>query len=146
MKEIKHQFFIYRNGALAETLHRCGMPYKLIFGLNLPQISDIAAQTKTRLNNGDCGELSAHEMANKLWSDRDVRESRLLACYLFDSNIMQMEDAIKMATDVRTQEEADILSFRLLRYLSYAQELLDRLRVCGDESGDRVADSLKKFI
>lgn len=34
--EIKKEFFTYRNGMLADTLRRYGMPHKVIFGLEVP--------------------------------------------------------------------------------------------------------------
>ena len=34
-----------RNGIVADTLRKAGSPYRIIFGLNLPQISEIARVT-----------------------------------------------------------------------------------------------------
>ena len=42
LKDIKQQFFTYRNGMLADRLREAGDCHKVIFGLNLPQIVDIA--------------------------------------------------------------------------------------------------------
>ena len=38
MRDIKTQFYALRNGAIAERLRTAGSPYKIIFGLMLPQI------------------------------------------------------------------------------------------------------------
>ena len=109
---IKNQFFAYRNGIVAQTLRDAGDPHPRIFGLQLPQIAAIAR------------EIGFDEVkARQLWADRDCRESRLLACYLFDPETLEEEDAMALATDVITREEADILAWRLLRRLPYASAL-----------------------
>ena len=45
MQLVKRRFFAMRNGIIADTLRSAGSPFKIIFGLNLPQIIDIASQT-----------------------------------------------------------------------------------------------------
>lgn len=116
IKEIKERFFAFRNGIVAQALREAGMPYKVIFGLQLPQIAEIA-----RENGVD------HNLAEALWADRECRESRLLACRLFDKTLVGKEKAIEMANDARTREESDILSFFLLRHFPFAGEIADEL-------------------
>lgn len=106
----------YRNGVIADTLKKAGMPYSLIFGLQLPQLSAIARAVP-----------HSEELADRLWSDKNVRESRLLACYIYPAESLPMEKAIKLASETLTKEETDILCFRLLRNLPYATELLNNL-------------------
>ena len=72
MKDIKKEFFAFRNGITADILRKAGMPYKIIFGLQVPQIAQIARGHKPDM-----------ELADRLWNDTEVRESRLLATYLF---------------------------------------------------------------
>lgn len=118
LKDIKQQFFAYRNGALADTLRKAGMPYGIIFGLNIPQLAAIARQARE-----SAGGEPVAALADELWADRNVRESRLLACYLFDADSLPGQQTLQMMADVQTREEADILAFRLLRYLPYAAQL-----------------------
>lgn len=118
IKEIKHQFMAFRNGIVADTLRRAGMPYKIIFGLQLPQIAGISRQFAPSMT-----------LAEALWADNNLRESRLLACYLFPREQITFSRAIQLANSVQTQEEADILCFRLLRYLPFAQELMEELKL-----------------
>ena len=117
MKEIKHLFFTYRNGAVADTLRRYGIPHKMIFGLDVPAIAGIARGLKP-----------SDELAERLWGDRDVRESRLLATYLFQVENMTEERALALAADVMTREEADMLAFRLLKRLPFAHRLLQIMK------------------
>lgn len=115
LRAIKKEFMAYRNGIVADTLRRAGMTvYDVIFGLNLPQLSTIARSGRP-----------SRQLAEALWQDRKVRESRLLALYIYPSVECGREAAISMMEDVQTREEADILCFRLLRFLPFAGELLD---------------------
>lgn len=116
IKEIKHSFMAFRNGIISDTLRKAGMPYKIIFGLQLPQIAEIARNNDKNL-----------ELADALWQDSGVRESRLLACYLYPLAEVNEDKAYELASSVQTIEEADILSFRLLRNLEFANALANRL-------------------
>lgn len=111
---MRHEFFTYRNGVVADTLKRAGDPHRMIFGLTVPQLADLAR---------------AHgapdpETARRLWEDSDCRESRLLACYFFDPAATSAADAVALAADCLTQEEADMLAFRLLKRMPDPAALL----------------------
>lgn len=118
MKEIKQQFYVFRNGALGASLRNAlgaSNPYDVIFGLMLPQIAEIAR-----------GQEKNAELARRLWDDRKVRESRLLACYLMPPEEVDAVEAERMFTDVQTNEEGDILAFRLLKWLPSAPALVEK--------------------
>lgn len=116
IRAIKHEFMTFRNGIVSDTLRKAGMDcYKVIFGLNLPQLGEIARRHS-----------NTKELAEALWSDRGVRESRLLATYLYPHDSIDIDSAMAMMNDVQTREEADILCFRLLRKLPFARDLLTR--------------------
>ena len=116
LQEIHQRFFSFRNGIVAKAFHDAGAPYKRVFGLQLPQLSDIARET-------------GHDpaLARELWNERECREARLLACYLFNPELLTEDDAIAMAHGIQTREEADILAWRLLSRTPYATELAGRL-------------------
>ena len=135
MQEIKKLFFTYRNGAVADTLRRYGIPHKVIFGLQVPQLAEIARG----LTFDD--RTDKEKTAEKLWADREVRESRLLACYLFDPQCIPPDKALELACDTRTQEEADMLAFRLLKRMPAPDFLLTRL-----ESAHRTAVALRNHL
>ena len=103
----------YRNGIVADTLRSAGMTcYNVIFGLNVPQLAHIAGTIEPDM-----------ALARKLWADRGVRESRLLAAYLFPVAEVGFDEAEALINDAQTQEEADMLVFRLLRRLPCFAEL-----------------------
>lgn len=114
IQSIKKEFFAFRNGIIADALRKAGMPYKTIFGLQIPQLAQIARSYKPSM-----------EIADELWNDKDVRESRLLATYLFPIGQISEEKALELMRYAQTPEESDMLAFRLLKRLPYASELLD---------------------
>lgn len=116
IKEIKQQFFTYRNGIVADTLRKAGDSHKIIFGLNIPQISDIAKTTGVDSS-----------LATELWNDSHVRESQMLAPYIWDVNALTTEQAIALTTQVNDCEIADILCMRLLRRHNSAVTIMKTL-------------------
>lgn len=135
LKDIKHQFMVFRNGIVADSLRNAGMNYHIIFGLQLPQLSGIAKTVTPDLS-----------VAEELWNDRNVRESRLLACYLFPKDKVSEELALKLAESVQTFEEADILCFRLLRYLPFAESLIPQLAASDNSNVAYCAVALRRNI
>lgn len=115
--EIRKQFYSMRNGLIADTLRKGGLKQKYIFGLQLPQIKEIATRFRPKNNK------EATILARVLWNDKECRESRLLACYLMPPAEISKDEAFAWAKDITTREEADILAFRLIRYLPDATEI-----------------------
>lgn len=122
LKEIKYLFLVYRNGIVADSLKSATYPYQLIYGLQLPEITQISKKFQKDLT-----------LADELWSQSHIRESRLLACHLFPFDI-EMEKAENLIADLKTFEEAEILNFRLLRNLPYFIELIEKLKNSGSEN------------
>ncbi len=135
LKDIKHQFMVFRNGIVADTLRNAGMPYHVIFGLQLPQLSQIARTVSPDST-----------LARELWEDKNVRESRLLACYLFPKEEVNQELALELACSVQTPEEADILCFRLLRYLPFAETLATQLEDSDNPTVAYCAKALRRNL
>jgi len=116
MQIIKRRFFAMRNGVIADVLRRAGSPYKVIFGLNLPQIVEIANES-----------TPSRELAEALWANNTTRESILLAPMIMPRDVFTEADALRWVDTVPDQEAADILCHRLLRYMPYACKLADSL-------------------
>ncbi len=127
LKDIKHRFTAYRNGIIADTLRKAGYPHKVIFGLQLPQLKQIADEVRERCAGDETPAERSAQIAEALWQDADVRESRLLATYLMDPRTLSPEECLRLAEEARTQEEADMLAFRVLRHRADAPRLLPRL-------------------
>lgn len=114
LKGIKQQFFTYRNGMLADRLREAGDCHYVIFGLNLPQIVDIA-----------CMAGNDKALAEQLWANDTTRESRLIAPMIYPRELMTIETAREWIEAVENTEVADIVCHRLLRYLDFAWELCE---------------------
>lgn len=116
LKEIKKDFFRYRNGEVANQLKKLYPENTLIFGLNLPQISEISKKFPKDL-----------DLAMALWNDNKVRESRILSLYLFPIENLTFSQAQQMVACIESSEEAEVLPFRILRYLPFKQDLYNYL-------------------
>lgn len=113
MQTLKRHFFAMRNGIIADVLRRGGSPFRIIFGLNLPQIVEIANQTP-----------HTKDLAIRLWQNTSTRESMLIAPMLMPREEFGIDEARMWATQVPAFEVADILCHRLLRHLPYAARLV----------------------
>lgn len=121
MQTVKRHFFAMRNGVIADTLRRAGSPFRIIFGLNLPQLVDIASVTHHN-----------PELAERLWANASTRESMLLAPMLYPVDEFDIGTARRWIVSIPSTEAADILCHRLLRHTSYAPELAKEL--CASEN------------
>lgn len=132
MQTVKRRFFAMRNGVVADTLRSAGSPYKVIFGLNLPQIVDIARDM-----------APDRTLAEELWANKTTRESQLAAPMIMPRESFTVDDARRWCASIADRESADILCHRLLRHLPYAADLAAELvdTHCGTEcyAGIRLA-------
>lgn len=117
LSEIKQRFFSFRNGIVAKAFHEAADPHPRIFGLQVPQLAAIAREAGFD-----------HDLARALWAEADCRESRLLACWLFDPDTLEKAEALTLAHGIASREEADILAWRLLSRTPYAEALLPQLQ------------------
>lgn len=112
IQEIKRRLFAMRNGIVADTIRKGGLEYKMVFGLNLPQIVEIAS-----------GIEPSQALAEEFWADSRTRESMLLAPMIYPREAMTRERASEMLREAITTEVADILCHRLLRHLPFAMDV-----------------------
>ena len=126
MQALKRRFFAMRNGVIADTLRRAGSPFHVIFGLNLPQIVEIAAEVPAD---------DAPALAEALWANNGTRESMLIAPMLMPRDTVDAARAERMMREAPCAEVADVLCHRLLRHLPFAAELAASLAA---DPGDNV--------
>lgn len=116
---IKRRFFAMRNGIIADTMRKAGAPYRIIFGLNLPQLKEIVAEFQPM----------AAELAPKLWQNATTRESRLTAVMLFANaaaDAPKADELIASLTDNET-EVADLIVMKLLKGSANFDTTLEKL-------------------
>ena len=140
LSSIRKEFFALRNGMIADTLRKGGLEQKYIFGLQLPQIKGLAERFLPT------AEEDAATLARALWSDRECREARLLACHLMPAALTSKDEAMEWADDVATREEADILAFRLIRYLPFSGEIAGRCADSDDQLKKYTANAIQRFL
>lgn len=116
MQAVKRHFFALRNGVIADVLRSAGSPYRVIFGLNLPQIVEVATAAGP-----------SRELAEALWANDTTRESMLAAPMIMPRDEFDIADARRWISTVPDREAADILCHRLLRHMPYAVGLADEL-------------------
>ena len=122
MQTINRRFFAMRNGIIADVLRRGGSPFRIIFGLNLPQIVEIAAEN----------EASA-DLARRLWANTTTRESMLAAPMIYPREEFDEATARSWCAEIPSAEVADVLCHRLLRHRPFAQDLADELLHSGSD-------------
>ena len=110
-RQIRQQFFVFRNGLLADKLRNSGDCHKMIFGLNLPQIIDIAKHFEKNAI-----------VATELWNSKDTRECRIIAPMLYPIELFNEEIALKWISEIENHEIADNLCHKLLRNIPSASQ------------------------
>lgn len=129
MQKVKRRFFAMRNGDLAQQMAERGAKYRINFGLNLPQISEIARDFLPggREREGLSPDFDMADFSRRLRDNTTTRESMLIAPMLFPVDSLTMEEALAWACSVPTPEVADILCLKLLRNFHAARELAEAL-------------------
>ena len=120
LSEIHRRFRLAMNGVVSSSMRAKGMPYKVNFGVSLPQLKQIAAQYRPDAALAKC-----------LWSE-NIRESRLLATFLQPRESFSEEEALQWMRQSDTPELADLLCMNLLQYLPDASGLA--LRAISEEN------------
>lgn len=111
-KKIRQEFFVYRNGLLADNLRDAGDNHRMIFGLTLTQIQDIAKNIEPN-----------EDVACELWKSKDSREARLIAPMLYPIDKFTENIAREWISQVENTEVADNLCHKLLKRLHFASSL-----------------------
>lgn len=122
MQTVKRRMYAMRNGVIADSLRKAGSPFRMIFGLNLPQLDEIAAETG-----------KDKELALLLFADTNNRESTLLAPMIMPAEDMSIDSALEWFAASRCAETTDILCHKLLRKLPYAADIARKALLSGDD-------------
>lgn len=128
MQRVKRRFFAMRNGAVADKMARLGAAYRINFGLNLPQIGEIARDFMPGGAEYEAVDMAA--FARRLRDNSSTRESMLIAPMLFPVDGLTEDEAVEWGKTVQTAEVADVLCMKLLRNhpqgLEIARQLIAR--------------------
>lgn len=116
MQRVKRRFFAMRNGAVADSMRKSGASYRIIFGLNLPQITEIAREFGIN-----------RDLALNLRNNTSTRESMLLAPMIFPSGELTQEVAWEWLRTAPTTEVVDVACLKLIKKLDKPAPLLEKL-------------------
>lgn len=116
LQNIKRRFFAMRNGVVSDVYRRVGSPYRIVFGLSVVEIREVAKATGQNEN-----------LARLLHENSSTRESRLIAPLLMPLDKFTQEDAYEWLASVMSAEEADILCNSLLSKIDGMQDMAERL-------------------
>ena len=116
MQKVKRRFFAMRNGDLAAQMAVRGARYRINFGLNLPQIVEIARDFLPggAEFDGLQEDFDMADFARRLRDNTTTRESRLIAPMLFPLEKLTAEEALEWARSADVPEVADVLCLKLL--------------------------------
>ncbi len=126
IKEIRREFFAFRNGIVADTLRKAGDPHVMVMGCLLTDLTDIARRTREAIGDDDEALIA---LARALWEDDKSRECRLTAPMLYPAPLMTHDTALQWCAAVETAEVADNLCHKLLRHRPDADTLFRQLIV-----------------
>lgn len=122
-REIRREFFAFRNGIVADKLRKAGDPHPVMMGCLLVDVQAITQRQREAI--GDAATLAA--LAQELWEDTKSRECRLAAPMLYPPAMMTLEKALQWCSTVETVEVADTLCHKLLRHTPDADALFRQL-------------------
>ena len=122
-REIRKEFFAYRNGIVADKLRKAGDPHPVIMGCLLVDVMSITGRVRQEIND----DAHLQSLAQELWNDPNSRECRLAAPMLYPAPLMTLETALEWCKSVETTEVADNLCHKLLRNLPEAGTLFRQL-------------------
>ena len=113
---VKRRFFEMKNGVIADHLKNNGSPYPLVFGLNLPQLVDIADAIGFD-----------KDLAVSLKNDSRTRESQLLASLIMPVDaISDVDDAVQWLMSMISTEAIDIACLKLIKKHPDSFEIVNR--------------------
>ena len=110
IKKLKTEFRLAMNGVASQSMREKGLPYKVIFGIELPRLQQIAREFPKN-----------HELAGYLWKE-DIRESKIMATLLQPTESFYPEIADIWVEQMPSHEMADIAVMNLFQHLSYASD------------------------
>ena len=128
LRDIRKEFFAFRNGIVAERLRTAGDPHPVIMGCLLADVAAIAQR-----HRGEMADDNARAaVAQALWDDTNSRECRLAAPMIYPAEMMTEPAALQWCSTVETVEIADNLCHKLLRHMADGEAIFSTLITSGE--------------
>ena len=111
-----------QNVVVSNLLRKHGYRYKVAFGCSLPDVKQVARL----LSEGAVeGVQPGEELAEALWADDAIRESKLCAPILYPRGEMTVETAERWVEKIPTREVADVVCMYAFQF-GIGQQLIER--------------------
>lgn len=131
-----------QNIVVSNLLREHGYRYKVAFGCSLPDVKSVAQM----LRDGAVEGLEAGAaLAEDLWADDSIRESKLCAPMLYPRGEMSVETAERWSKSIPTPEVADVVCMYAFQF-GIGQELIRRWQQSQDAMQQYCARSLAKRL
>lgn len=143
-----HKLFRSRQNVFTSSLLReHGYIYKVAFGCSLPDIKQIAELVKEKLRDQESPlfGLDEMELAEALWAEDNIRESKMMAPLLYPRGTMTIETAERWSKTIPTPEVADVACMYAFQF-GIGQELITRWMDSEERMQRYCARSLKKRL
>ncbi len=113
-KDIMQCISRMQNGEISKILCKMGIVYRMNYGVSIPHLRQLVTDFKP--NN---------ELAFILW-EKDIRETKILASILFESNTVTFEQALEIASKLNNQELVEQFSRNLFSRLPFLVLFMER--------------------
>ena len=109
------------NGVASRAIRESGMGYKVVFGVELPRLRQMASDFKEA--NASLSQAEWRQLAQELWQE-DIRECKMLAIMLHPQEEFDVDFAHIWVDSLRAEqaELAQLLAMDLLCHAAYAPE------------------------
>lgn len=143
-----HKLFRSRQNIFTSSLLRQhGYIYKVAFGCSLPDIKQIAAMVKDMLQDPESllYGLDETDVAETLWAEDSIRESKMTAPLIYPRGTMTVETAERWAKTIPTPEVADVVCMYAFQF-EIGQELISKWMDSEERMLRYCAKSLQKRL
>lgn len=122
ISDIKADLRAVMNGVTSRAIRESGMGYRLVFGVELPRLREIAAEYQS--DGTPEGNARARRLALDLWQE-DIRECKLLAILIYPVTDFDRDVADLWLADLRP-EQAEVSQLLAMQLLSQIPEAADQ--------------------
>jgi 3-methyladenine DNA glycosylase AlkD len=122
LQKIRTDLRLSMNGVIASSMRSKGIDFRMIFGVEIPKLKQIAASYK-----------SDKILAEALWEE-DVREMKILATMLFPPDKLTKEAADRWVTGIVNQEIREQICKNLFQEVDFSDDLVREWARSDDES------------
>lgn len=101
-----------QNGDISRIMNRMGLLYRYNFGVSIPQLTQLASKHKAN-----------QDTANLLF-EQNIREAKILASFLCETQSMSINEALKFGDEIKNQELIEQFSRNVFSKVEFLDQLI----------------------